>query len=218
MKQSQSVPLNNLRIHSHRPKTRTRKRIFSLICVADRCKQQIELCQYTMWKWNRFRNRFPAVWMTLTQNDWTLKQECIPVGCVPPAAVAVGREVSTRHPQDHAPLWDHAPPGTMHPHPPDQAPPGPCTPPGTMHPLDHAPLLGPCTHQDHAPPGPCTPRPYTPFPPDHAPPRDHVPSSPCGQTHACKHITLPQTLFGGGKNRQPLNNYLQTSYKWLLFL
>ena len=23
---------------------------------------------------------------------------------------------------------------------------------------------------------------------------------PCGQTHACKHITLPQTSFAGGKN------------------
>ena len=54
------------------------------------------------------------------------KQECIPVGCVPPVAVAVG--------------------GCLH-----QAP------PGTMHP----------------PPGP---------------------------THACKHITLPQTSFAGGKD------------------
>ena len=23
---------------------------------------------------------------------------------------------------------------------------------------------------------------------------------PCGQTHACEHITLPQTSFAGGKN------------------
>ena len=51
-----------------------------------------------------------------------LKQECIPVGCVPPAAVAF-RGVSTRNPpgtrtlppgtgtlQDHTPPWDHAPP------------------------------------------------------------------------------------------------------------
>ena len=35
------------------------------------------------------------------------------------------------------------------------------------------------------PPGPCTPPPW-----DHAPPR--------GQTHACKHITLPQTSFADG--------------------
>ena len=54
------------------------------------------------------------------------KQECIPVGCLPPAAVAVGG-VSTRHP-----------PGSRHP-------------------------------------------------------------QPCGQTHACRHITLPQTSFAGGK-------------------
>ena len=54
-----------------------------------------------------------------------IKQECIPVGCVPPAAVAVGA----------------APP---------------VTPPG--------------------------------------------PGTPCGQTHTCKHITLPQTSFAGGKN------------------
>ena len=25
---------------------------------------------------------------------------------------------------------------------------------------------------------------------------------PCGQTHTCKHITLPQTSFAGGKNTQ----------------
>ena len=81
-------------------------------------------------------------------------QECIPVGCVPSAAVAVGGGVSS--------------PGT----PPDHAPPGPCTSrtmhtPGTMH----------TTRPDHAP--------------------------PCGQTQACKHITLPQTSFAGGKNLGP---------------
>ena len=40
--------------------------------------------------------------------------------------------------------------------------------------------------QDHAPP------PGTGTPPDQAPPR--------GQTHACKHITLPQTSFAGGND------------------
>ena len=29
---------------------------------------------------------------------------------------------------------------------------------------------------------------------------------PCGQTHTCKHITLPQTSFAGGKNTQIGNN------------
>ena len=45
------------------------------------------------------------------------KQECIPVGCVPPAAVAVRG------------LSPQTPPGTMH-----------------TTPQDHAPPLGPCTH------------------------------------------------------------------------
>ena len=45
-----------------------------------------------------------------------VKQECIPVGCVLPAAVAV-RAVSTRHPLPR----EQAPPGSRHP--PDQAPP-----------------------------------------------------------------------------------------------
>ena len=76
-------------------------------------------------------------------------QECIPVGCIPPASVAVGG-ISTRHP-----------PRTRHP--PDQAP----LPPRTRHPLG------------------------TRHPLDQAPP---------GQTHTCKHITLPQTSFSGGKN------------------
>ena len=48
------------------------------------------------------------------------KQECIPVVCVPPAAVAVRGGVSTRppgaDPPDQAPPWDWAPaPGTRHP-------------------------------------------------------------------------------------------------------
>ena len=61
-----------------------------------------------------------------------MQQECIPAGCVPPTAVAVGvGGVST----------------------------------------------------SHLPLGADTPR-------DHAPP----------QTHACKHITLPQTSFAGGKD------------------
>ena len=51
-------------------------------------------------------------------------------------------------------------------------------------------------------------------PPEQAPPREHAPpqragtlrirpppreqAPPCGQTHTCKHITLPQTSFAGG--------------------
>ena len=67
------------------------------------------------------------------------KQECIPVGCVPPAAVAVGclHQDQTPPPQDHAPPRDQAlpPPGPGTP-PPDQAP------PGTRHPPDQAPPCG----------------------------------------------------------------------------
>ena len=68
------------------------------------------------------------------ENIWTIK-ECIPVGCVPPAAVAV---------------WGGSPPGTlpwtMH------VPLGP----GTPLPLDQAPPR-PGTPLDQAPPGPDTP-------------------------------------------------------------
>ena len=80
------------------------------------------------------------------------KQECIPIGCVPPVAVAVP---------------GGSPPGTP--------------PPGRAH-----------------PPGGSTPR-------EEAPSRRKHP--PCGQTHACKHITLPQTSFAGG-------NYV---YKYRLY-
>ena len=41
-------------------------------------------------------------------------QECIPVGCVPPAAVAL-RGVSTRHPPDQAPAPEPGTPQTRHP-------------------------------------------------------------------------------------------------------
>ena len=87
------------------------------------------------------------------------KEECIPVGCVPPAAVAV-REGGS-------------PPGT---------PPGPGTPQDQAAPPDLALL----------------PPPGTRHPPDPGTPRDQAP--PCGHTHTCKNITLPQTSFAGGNN------------------
>ena len=70
----------------------------------------------------------------------TLKQDCIPVGCVPPTAVAI-RGVSTGHPlgagtpPDQAPPLDQAPPGPGIPRP---GTPGAGTPP-TRHPLDQVP-------------------------------------------------------------------------------
>ena len=73
------------------------------------------------------------------------KQECIPVGCVPPAAVAVHQAAPRTR---HLP-WDQAPP------------------------------------------------------------------SPCGQTHTCKHITLPQTSFAGGKNLKSIRStQLVTTGTW----
>ena len=74
-------------------------------------------------------------------------QECIPVGCVPPTAVAIWGGVSTRHPPGPDPLPEQAPwsKGPQSRHPWDQAPPragtplGPGSPrsrhpPGTSHP------------------------------------------------------------------------------------
>ena len=68
---------------------------------------------------------------------------------------------------------------TRHTPRPQSRPRGPGTP---------SPAAGPTWDQalpPGAPPGPGTP-------PDQAPP-------PRGQTHACKHIKLPQTSFAGGK-------------------
>ena len=52
-------------------------------------------------------------------------------------------------------------------------------------------LLGP------EPPEPATPLGSDP-PPGPGTPRDQA--TPCGQTHTCKHITLPQTSFVAGNN------------------
>ena len=87
----------------------------------------------------------------------TIKQECIPVGCVPPQTVAVGglhqAPPQTRLPQSRHPPRTRSPKG-RHPPPPEQAPPR----------SRHPPRAG----------------------------------TPCGQTHTCRHITLPQTLFADG--------------------
>ena len=55
-------------------------------------------------------------------------QECIPVGCVPSAAVAVGG-VYTRHPRDQTPPPSRHLPGSRHNPPPRSKPPG-TKPPG----------------------------------------------------------------------------------------
>ena len=58
------------------------------------------------------------------EGDVAIRQECIPVGCVPPTAVAVRGAISTRH---SPPSRSRTPPPWSM-HPPDQAPPGPGTP------------------------------------------------------------------------------------------
>ena len=52
---------------------------------------------------------------------------------------------------------------------------------------------------DQAPLGPGNPPGTRHSPLDQAPPPG--PGTPCGQTHTCKHITLPQTSFAGGNDR-----------------
>ena len=72
-----------------------------------------------------------------------------------------------------------------------QAPPRDQVPPNTRHPRDQAPLRT----RHHRGPG-------TPLRTRH-PPRDQTPR-PCGQTHTCKNITLPQTSFASGKKEGSL--------------
>ena len=94
------------------------------------------------------------------------------------------RGASTRHPPNETP--QEQTPWTRHPL--DQAPPWTRHPPGPGTPLDQAPLEQTTqtrhTSLDQAPSW------------DQAHPLDKAP--PCGQTHACKHIILPQNSFAGG--------------------
>ena len=84
------------------------------------------------------------------------QQECIPVGCVSPAAVAIGG-VSTRYPlgagtsPEQAPPWTRTLPGPG-------IPLGPGTLPGTRHPMEHPPKQTPPKSRHHPPPGPSTSR------------------------------------------------------------
>ena len=76
-----------------------------------------------------------------------------------------------------APQTRHHPPPSRHP--PEQAP------RRSRHPPEQA------SPWEQGPPGSRPPR--SRHPPEQAP-------LPCGQTHTCKHITLPQTSFAGGRN------------------
>ena len=96
--------------------------------------------------------------------------------------------MSCMHSLPHTPLAMHGPRATHVPWPrtpPSHACPLPCMPPAMHAPHAHPPAM-------HAPA-------------IHAP-RHACP--PCGQTHSCKHITLPQTSFAGGKYKSlPGNSY-----------
>ena len=74
----------------------------------------------------------------------------------------------------------------------------PGTPPGPDTPQIRHPLPGAGTPQEQAPPGPGTPSNQ---------------ASPRRQTHACKHITLPQTSFASGNYSCPctLPTYMRTA-------
>ena len=95
-------------------------------------------------------------------------------------------------PLEQVPPWNRHPPG---PDPPGAGTlPGAGTPPGSRHPPGAGTPRGAGTPpQEQAPPGAGTPPgPDHPLIPEKAP-------SPRGQTHTCKHITLPQTSSAGGK-------------------
>ena len=129
-----------------------------------------------------------------------IKQECIPEGCLPPAAVAVtgGGGVGL----DQIPLNFHLGCGPGDPPPsrsdPPKLPPwvwvwkparhaGTRPPPRTRHPPRTR-----YTSRTRHPPWPGTPLgPGTPPDQAHAPPVNRI-------TDTCKNITLPQNLFVGG--------------------
>ena len=106
------------------------------------------------------------------------------------ATLGAGTPSGAGTPRADTPRSRHPPPpGSRHllgPGTPGRRHPQEQAPPGTRH-----PLLGPCI-----PPGPGTPLEQTP---------------PCGQTHACKHITLPQTSFAGGSKK----TFQQDAYRLL---
>ena len=64
--------------------------------------------------------------------------------------------------------------------------------------------------RDQTPLGPGNPPPGSGTPPDQAAPLDQAP--PREQTQTCKHITLPQTSFAGGKNFEKLTIFSDALY------
>ena len=130
-----------------------------------------------------------------------IKQECIPVGCVPPAHWSY--LCISLYPMHIPPKQPHTPPRSNHA----------CSLGATTHiPREqpHTPweqLCTPCPlEQPHTPPGatmhapqeqPCIPPPRSNL----APPGATMNTPPVNRmTNRCKNITLPQTSFAGGNN------------------
>ena len=78
---------------------------------------------------------------TQRQNKITTKQECIPVGCVPSAAVAVGEGLHQAPPQDQAPSGSRPPQSRP---PPEQTPREQTPPPGADPPWHTLMKILPC--------------------------------------------------------------------------
>ena len=130
--------------------------------------------------------------------NFTIQQECIPVGCVPPAhwlylIISYACPPRKNHACPPAPRKNHACPPRSNHAPPQEKPclppwKKPCTPPGkTTHtPLEktmHTPQKKP-----HTPPG-ATTHPPPPLPGATTPPL-------CGQTDTCKNITFANFVCG----------------------
>ena len=116
-----------------------------------------------------------------------MKQECIPVGCVPPAAVAVqGSPPGTPReadPPGSRPLGPGNPPAD-----PNRAEPQEQTPPARhaeIPPAMHAGIAPPCKACWDTTYNACWDSTLT---------RNRM-------THRCKNITLPRTSFAGGNNK-----------------
>ena len=145
-----------------------------------------------------------------------MEQECIPVGCVPSAAVAVspggsasvhagipapllGAAPRTRHPPGSRPPWEQTHPPGAAPwkqtpqtrYPPGSRPPRPGTPPPWRPVARHAGIL-PAMHAGISPPLEtcCKACWNTTCKARHA----EIPPPPCGQTHSCKNITFATSL------------------------
>ena len=137
--------------------------VFTLdVCILKNGTAKIKekhKCRCYVWPYLKYpfilndcqRENLSAIFNVKVVSDITkYEQECIPVACIPPAAVAIPRGLH------------QAPPGSRHPprtrHPPNQAPSGTRHPPGTRHPRTRHP-------PNQAPPLPGAGTPWAPDPP-----------------------------------------------------